>query len=116
MYRLYYKKIISIVTGVTGLLRAFSLPRNSVYALPHNTFRPPVTAVTGFCTRAHARKNSINLFLLNYRAIELFPAREVYPVTPVTPVTTIDLKQYFYWYTRNNPVTIEGIPVTMINK
>ena len=95
MYHLYYKKITSIVTGVTGLLRAFSQPRNSVYALPHKTFRPTVTAVTGFCTRAHAGKNSLCIILLNSITPKLFPARGVSPVTPVTPVTTIDLKEYF---------------------
>lgn len=55
MYHLYSNNSNINVTGVTGLLRAFLLPRNSVKALPHNTFRHSVTAVTGFCTRAHVR-------------------------------------------------------------
>ena len=75
MYHLYYKKITSIVTGVTGLLRAFSLPRNTVKALPHLHYRHPVTAVTGLCTRAHGRKISIRLYLFNSMSIEYFPAR-----------------------------------------
>ena len=49
MYHLYYKKITSIVTGVT--------------------------AVTGLCTRAHGRKISIRLYLFNSMSIEYFPAR-----------------------------------------
>lgn len=89
---LTYYKISIIVTGVTGLLRAFSPPRNSVYALPHKTFRPPVTAVTGFCTRAHAGKNSLRIILLNSITPKYFPARGESPVTPVTSVTTIDFK------------------------
>ncbi len=75
MYHLYYKKITSIVTGVTGLLRAFSPPRNTVKALPHLHYRHPVTAVTGLCTRAHGRKISIRLYLFNSISIEYFPAR-----------------------------------------
>lgn len=89
MYRLYYKKITSIVTGVTGLLRAFSQPRNSVKATPHLHSRLPVTAVTGLCTRAHARKNFIVITLLKLLTIKFFPARGEYHVTPVTLVTTI---------------------------
>lgn len=92
MYRLYYKNITKNVTGVTGLLRAFSPPRNTVYALPHKTFSLPVTGVTGLCTRAHARKNSIVYYLLNLITLKYFPARGKLPVTLVTPVTTIDFK------------------------
>ncbi len=90
MYHLYAKKIILIVTGVTGLLRAFSPPRNSVYALSHNTFRHLVTAVTGFFTRAHGKNFSfLNLIILNH--LKKILTREVfYPVTPLTLVTIID--------------------------
>ena len=72
---LTHYKISIIVTGVTGLLRAFSPPRNTVKALPHLHYRHPVTAVTGLCTRAHGRKISIRLYLFNSMSIEYFPAR-----------------------------------------
>lgn len=92
MYRLYSNNKSKNVTGVTGLLRAFSPPRNTVYALPHKTFSLHVTGVTGICTRAHAGKNSVLLLLLNLITLKYFPARGKHPVTPVTPVTTIDFK------------------------
>lgn len=119
MYHLYSKKITSIVTGVTGLLRAFRRPRNSVYALPHIAFSHPVTPVTGFFTRAHGKKIHFSVFpklnLLNPFLKNL--SREAFsPVTPVTLVTTIDFKYFFLMPTRNNPVTNEGVPVTMAIK
>ena len=72
---LTHYKISIIVTGVTGLLRVKSTPRNTVKALPHLHYRHPVTAVTGLCTRAHGRKISIRFYLFNSMSIEYFPAR-----------------------------------------
>jgi hypothetical protein len=92
MYHLYYKNKTKNVTGVTGMLRAFSPPRNTVKALPHLHYRHPVTAVTGICTRAHAGKNSLLLLSLNLIPLKYFPARGKHPVTLVTAVTTIDFK------------------------
>lgn len=94
MLKINSKILLLIVTPVTGLLRAFSLPRNSVYAFHINTYRGSVTAVTGFRTRAHAGKISHPLFIL-FKFQNKFFSREVNtPVTSVTPVTTIDFKDY----------------------
>lgn len=90
MYHLYYKKITLIVTGVTGLLRAFSPPRNTVKATPHLHYSHPVTAVTGLCTRAHGRKNLIAYIFLKYLKLNNSPREVKTPVTPVTTVTTFD--------------------------
>lgn len=92
MYHLYSNKKSKNVTGVTGMLRAFSPPRNTFYALPHKTFSLPVTGVTGLCTRAHAGKNSLLLNLINSIYLNYFSIRVKTPVTPVTSVTTIDFK------------------------
>ena len=95
MYHLYYKKITSIVTGVTGLLRAFSPPRNTVKALPHLHYRHPVTAVTGLCTRAHGR-NFLFAFIYSILCqLNISPREVIYPVTLVTPVTIIVFIKFF---------------------
>lgn len=64
---LTYYKISIIVTGVTGLLRVETLPRNTAKALQHLTFRHLVTPVTGLCVCARVRKK-INFlsFIKNY--------------------------------------------------
>ena len=72
---LTHYNISIIVTGVTGLLRAFPLPRNTVKALHHLTFSDLVTPVTGLCARAHGRKIFIRLYLFNSISIEYFHAR-----------------------------------------
>lgn len=57
-------KISIIVTGVTGLLRVKSTPRNTVKDLHHLTFSDLVTPVTGLCARARVKKKLFNLLIL----------------------------------------------------
>ena len=69
---LTHYKISIIVTGVTGLLRACSPPRNTVKALPNLHYSHPATAVTGLCTRARVKKKLFNLLILISKAKNIF--------------------------------------------
>ena len=94
MYHLYYKKITSIVTGVTGLLRAFSPPRNTVKALPY------ITDTLLRLLRAYARARTGEKFLFAYIysilcQLNISPREVIYPVTLVTPVTIIVFIKFF---------------------
>ena len=91
-----YNLIAFSVTPVTGLLRAFQLPRNSIYAFHTNHLRSLVTAVTHFCMRAHVRKFFASSIPAMPFKNKLFSREMNYPVTTVTTVTIIDFKQYFY--------------------
>lgn len=65
-------KISIIVTGVTGLLRVKSTPRNTVKALHHLTFSDLVTHVTGLCARVRVKKKLFNLLILISKAKNIF--------------------------------------------
>mgnify|MGYP000104749033 FL=1 len=69
---LTHYKISIIVTGVTGLLRVKSTPRNTVKALHHLTFSDLVTPVTGLCARARVKKKLFNLLILISKAKNIF--------------------------------------------
>lgn len=69
---LAYYKLSIIVTGVTGLLRVKSLPRNTVKALHHLTFNNTVTAVTGLRTCARVKKYFFIDLNLNYKFNNIF--------------------------------------------
>ena len=109
---LTYYKISIIVTGVTGLLRAFSLPRNTVNALSHLHYRHPVTAVTGLCARAHGKKISLTNIFIQIMNECIFP--RVRENTRNTCNTRNNLCFYYIYYlfTRNNLVTNRYLPVT----
>ena len=111
-------KISIIVTGVTGLLRVKSTPRNTVKALHHLTFSDLVTPVTGLCARARVKKKLFNLLILISKARIFFLRARKQPVTPVTPVTTIVFITFLILLHVTNqhlPVTNRPITVT-INK
>lgn len=107
-----------VVTGLTHQPVTFKTLINSSLQRHFNTY---VTGVTGFCTRAYARKNfyrSLFLFpitlLILFIKQKIFSVREAFlPVTPVTLVTLIDLYQFFLVCTRNKPVTFGDVPVTL---
>lgn len=103
---LTYYKISIIVTGVTGLLRAKSLPRNTFKALPLLYFKHSVTAVTGLCARAHGKKISLTNIFIQIMNECIFPR--------VRENTRNNLCFYYIYYlfTRNNLVTNRYLPVT----
>lgn len=111
-----HKTLPAIVTGVTGLLRAKSQPRNIVYANHSNAFSDPVTGLR-VKTRARTGKiffNPLSPFIFIILYLKKLPREVKTPVTPVTLVTTIDLYKYFTELTRNTPVTNHPIPVTAL--
>lgn len=69
---LTYYKILIIVTGVTGLLRVKTPPRNTVKTLQYLTFSHLVTPVTGLCARARVKKNLFNILILIFQAKSIF--------------------------------------------
>lgn len=71
MSRTYYKSSI-IVTGVTGLLRAESITRNTVKALRNISYTTFVTPVTGFCVCARVKKNFLDCLILNFNYQNIF--------------------------------------------
>jgi hypothetical protein len=108
-----YFKITINVTGVTGLLRVKSLPRNTVKAFHHLIFSHLVTPVTGLCARARVKKNLFNLLILISKAKNIFLTCE--ETTRNTRNTRNNLCFYYIFnlftcnktaFTRNKPVTI----------
>lgn len=109
---LTYYKISIIVTGVTGLLRAKSQPCNTVKALPTLSFRHPVTAVTGLCTRAHGKKISLSNIFIQIMNECIFPRVRKNPRNTRNTRNNPCFYYIYYLFTRNNPVTNRPLPVT----
>lgn len=109
---LTHYKLSKNVTGVTGLLRAKSSPRNTFKALPTLSFKHPVTAVTGLCARARVGIFLFSIFKSQFININIFPhARE----NPRNTCNTRNNPCFYYIYyltTRNRPVTNRPLPVT----
>ena len=87
---LTYYKISIIVTGVTGLLRVETLPRNTSKALQHLTFSNLVTPVTGLCARACVKKKLFNLLYTdsNFYLNRKFKKFNYYVNTEVSQIIT----------------------------
>ena len=111
MFLTYYK-ISIIVTGVTGLLRAKSQPRNTFKALPLLYFKHSVTAVTGLCTRAHGKKNSLANIFIQIMNECIFPRVRENPRNTCNTRNNLCFYYIYYLFTRNNLVTNRYLPVT----
>ena len=119
---LTHYKISIIVTGVTGLLRVKSTPRNTVKALHHLTFSDIVTPVTGLCARARVKKKLFNLLILISKANNIFltcekTARKTRNTCKKHCFYYLFIKFLIFLHVTNQhlPVTNRPIPVT-INK
>ena len=99
---LTYYKISKIVTGVTGLLRAVLIPRNTVKAFLHIHFKHTVTAVTGLCTCARVKKNSKENIFLIYSNTVFFLTREEIARNTRNTRNNHCFYYNFYLITRNN--------------
>lgn len=100
MFQKYYKNSI-IVTGVTGLLRAYSLPRNTIKALCHLCFSHLVTPVTGFRTRARVRNFSNSSYLLYLSKQNLFSRVSHLPRNTRNTRNNTCFYYIFYFFTCN---------------
>lgn len=95
----------------------------------YGLFRNPVTLSKPYPTyitdtllrllRAYARARTGEKFLFAYiysilYQLNISPREVIYPVTLVTSVTIIVFIKFFYWSTRNRPVTNRPLPVTML--